>query len=147
MYNFDFEIYNPENVNNGPVFSLGQKFPLGIEGENGYKKNTLWAVRRDTVDKTFIVVHDHLGSDRWYREESLYGSEYFKDTYDVALLDKEGNIIKTFATQMPVPVNTNVLNISLSGDILTMENVDRETSKTIQKATLNIKTGKYKKVL
>ena len=48
---------------------------------------------------------------------------------------------------MPVPVNTNVLNISLSGDILTMENVDRETGKTIQKATLNIKTGKYKKIL
>jgi hypothetical protein len=65
----------------------------------------------------------------------------------VALLDKEGSIIKTFATQMPVPVNTNVLNISLSGDILTMENVDRETGKTIQKATLNIKTGKYKKIL
>ena len=147
MYNFDFEIYNPENVDNGPVFSLGQKFPLGIEGENGYKKNTLWAVRRDPVDKTFIVVHDHLGSDRWYSEESLYGSECFKDTYDVALLDKEDNIIKTFATQMSVPVNTNVLNISLSGDILTMENVDRETGKTIQKATLNIKTGKYKKVL
>lgn len=147
MYNFDFEIYNPENVNNGPVFSLGQKFPLGIEGENGYKKNTLWAVRRDPVDKTFIVVHDHLGSDRWYSEESLYGSEYFKDTYDVALLDKEGNIIKTFATQMPVPVNTNVLNISLSGDILTMENLTMDTGKTIQKATLNIKTGKYKKVL
>lgn len=147
MYNFDFEIYNPENVDNGPVFSLGQKFPLGIEGENGYKKNTLWAVRRDPVDKTFIVVHDHLGSDRWYSEESLYGSEYFKDTYDVALLDKEGNIIKTFATQMPVPVNTNVLNISLSGDVLTMENLAGDTGKTIQKATLNIKTGKYKKVL
>ncbi|MBR6609982.1 MAG: hypothetical protein IKK99_07180, partial [Oscillospiraceae bacterium] len=74
-------------------------------------------------------------------------SEYFKDTYDVALLDKEGNIIKTFATQMPVPVNTNVLNISLSGDVLTMENLAGDTGKTIQKATLNIKTGKYKKVL
>ena len=147
MYNFDFEIYNPENVDNGPVFSLGQKFPLGIEGENGYKKNTLWAVRRDPVDKTFIVVHDHLGSDRWYSEDSLYGSEYFKDTYDVALLDKEGNIIKTFATQMSVPVNTNVLNISLSGDVLTMENLAGDTGKTIQKATLNIKTGNYKKVL
>ncbi|MBR4035338.1 MAG: hypothetical protein IKJ05_01240 [Oscillospiraceae bacterium] len=146
MYNFDFEIYNPENVDNGPVFSLGQKFPLGIEGEDGYKKNTLWAVRRDPEDKTFIVVHDHLGSDRWYSEDSLSASEYFKDTYDVALLDKEGNIIESFTTEMKVPVNTNVLNIYLSGDVLTMENLTSDTGKTMQKATLNIRTGKFSKI-
>ncbi len=147
MYDYDFEVYNPQNTENGPVFNIGEKFPLGIEGEDGYRKNTLWAVRRDPVDKTFIVVHDHLGPDRWYYTAEQMDGTYFKDTYDVALLDKEGNIIKSFTTEMKVPADTKILNISLSGDILTMENVDSTTGKTIQKATLNISTGKFKKIV
>lgn len=147
MYDYDFEIYNPENIENGPVLNIGKKFPLGIEGEDGYRKNTLWAVRRDPVDKTFIVVHDHLGPDRWYYTEDRMDGNYFKDTYDVALLDKDGNIIKSFTTEMKVPANTKILNISLSGDILTMENMDSTTGKTVQKATLNISTGKFKKII
>ena len=147
MTDYDFAVYSPEDTEKGPVLNLGEKFPLGIDGPEYLKYNTLWAVRRDPVDKSFIVVYDHLHHAYLYTPPLSEDENFCADTYDIAILDKDGNLIKTFTTEMKVPANTNVLNISLSGDILTMENVDRETSKTIQKATLNIKTGKYKKVL
>lgn len=147
MTDYDFAVYSPEDTEKGPVLNLGEKFPLGIDGPEYLKYNTLWAVRRDPVDKSFVVVYDHLHHAYLYTPPLSEDENFCADTYDIAILDKEGNIIKTFATPMPVPVNTNVLNISLSGDILTMENLTRDTGKTIQKATLNIKTGKYKKVL
>lgn len=147
MTDYDFAVYSPEDTEKGPVLNLGEKFPLGIDGPEYLKYNTLWAVRRDPVDKSFIVVYDHLHHAYLYTPPLSEDENFCADTYDIAILDKDGNLIKTFTTEMKVPANTNVLNISLSGDILTMENVDREIGKTIQKATLNIKTGKYKKVL
>ena len=147
MTDYDFAIYSPEDTEKGAVFNIGEKFPLGIDGAEYLKYNTLWAVRRDPVDKTFIVVYDHLHHAAFYTPPLAEDENFCADTYDVALLDKDGNIIKTFTTEMKVPANTNVLNISLSGDVLTMENLTRDTGETIQKATLNIKTGKYKKVL
>ncbi len=147
MTDYDFAIYSPEDTEKGAVFNIGEKFPLGIDGAEYLKYNTLWAVRRDPVDKTFIVVYDHLHHAAFYTPLLAEDENFCADTYDVALLDKDGNIIKTFTTEMKVPANTNVLNISLSGDVLTMENLTRDAGETIQKATLNIKTGKYKKVL
>ena len=147
MTDYDFAVYSPEDTEKGPVLNLGEKFPLGIDGPEYLKYNTLWAVRRDPVDKSFIVVYDHLHHAYLYTPPLSEDENFCADTYDIAILDKDGNLIKTFTTEMKVPANTNVLNISLSGDILTMENLTRDTGKIIQKATLNIKTGKYKKVL
>lgn len=147
MTDYDFAVYSPEDTEKGPVLNLGEKFPLGIDGPEYLKYNTLWAVRRDPVDKSFVVVYDHLHHAYLYTPPLSEDENFCADTYDIAILDKDGNLIKTFTTEMKVPANTNVLNISLSGDILTMENLTRDTGKIIQKATLNIKTGKYKKVL
>ena len=143
MYDFDFEIFDPANPEKGPVFSIGEKYPLGIKDDEGYPINTLWAVRRDPVDKTFIVVNDHMGPHRWYLTDEMFDGIYFKDTFDVSLLDKDGNITKTFTTGMKVPSDTNILNISISGDIITMTNSSRETGEVIQQGKLNIKNGKF----
>ena len=143
MYDFDFEIFDPANPQKGPIFSIGEKYPLGIKDDEGYPINTLWAVRRDPLDKTFIVVNDHLGPHRWYLTDEMFDGIYFKDTFDVSLLDKDGNITKTFTTGMKVPRDTNILNISISGDILTMTNSSRETGEVIQQGKLNIKNGKF----
>ena len=142
MYDFDFEIFDPANPQKGPIFSIGEKYPLGINDDEG-PVNTLWAVRRDPLDKTFIVVNDHLGPHRWYLTDEMFDGVYFKDTFDVSLLDKDGNITKTFTTGMKVPRDTNILNISISGDILTMTNSSRETGEVIQQGKLNIKNGKF----
>ena len=143
MTNYDFKIFDAADTEKGYVMSLGEKFPLGVKGEDGYPHNTLWAVRRDPEDKTFIVVSDHLCHDNFYNNPVSENENYFADTYDVSLLDKEGNITKTFTTGMKVPRDTNILNISISGDTLTLTNSSRETGKVIQQGKLNIKNGKF----
>ncbi len=144
MTDYDFVIYTTDTFENGPAFSLGEKFPLGVTKEDGEKYNALHAVRRDPVDGSFIVVFDHLPDGRYYTSE--YSSKYngvFEDRYEVALLDNESNIIKTYMTQMYVAANKEPLNMYLTGDVLTLQNVDRETGEILQKGTLNIKTGKF----
>ena len=112
--------------------------------DDGEKYNALHAVRRDPVDGSFIVVFDHLPDGRWYTAE--YSDKYdgvFNDKYEVALRDKDGNIIKTYMTDMYVGANKEPLNMYLSGDLLTLQNLDRYTGQIVQKGTLNIKTGEF----
>ena len=112
--------------------------------EDGEIYNALHAARRDPVDGSFIVVFDHLPDGRWYTEQ--YSDKYegaFDDRYEVALRDKEGNIIKTYMTDMYVGANKERLDMYLSGDLLTLQNVDRYTGEIVQKGTLNIKTGEF----
>ena len=147
LTDYDFEIFNADSTADGPVFNVGKKFPLGVKKEDGYRYNNLHAARRDPVDGSFIVVFDHLNENRFYDGPiDSKNQNLFDDKYEVSLLDSDGNIVKTYMTQMPVPAGVSVLNIHLSGDVLTMENVDNESGKTLQKATLNIKTGKFTQV-
>ena len=44
---------------------------------------------------------------------------------------------------MKVPRDTKILNISISGDILTLTNSSSETGEVIQQGKLNIKNGKF----
>jgi hypothetical protein len=44
---------------------------------------------------------------------------------------------------MYVAANGHPMNMYLSGDVLTLQNVDKETGEILQKGTLNIKTGKF----
>ena len=144
LTDYDFEIYTTDAFKNGPVFSLGERFPLGVTKDDGEKYNALHAVRRDPVDGSFIVVFDHLPDSRWYTAE--YSDKYdgvFNDKYEVALRDKDGNIIKTYMTDMYVGANKEPLNMYLSGNLLTLQNLDRYTGQIVQKGTLNIKTGEF----
>ena len=147
MTAYDFKIFTTDTVENGPIFNIGEKFPLGYQKENELRYNNLHAVRRDPENGSFIVVFDHLNQNRFYDgPKNKNDQSLFDDKYEVSLLDSEGNLIKTYMTDMPVPAGVYPLDIYLSGDVLTMQNVDRETSEILQKSTLNIKTGKFTQV-
>ncbi len=147
LTDYDFEIYTAETVESGPIFNIGEKFPLGVKKEDGYRYNNLHAVRRDPADGSFIVVFDHLNENRFYDGPvDSKDSSLFDDKYEVSLLDSRGNIVKTYMTQMSVPAGSYPLNIYMTGDTLTLQNVDSETGKILQKATLNITTGKFKQL-
>ena len=144
LTDYDFKVFNADTVEKGHIFSVGEKFPLGITKDDGYKYNTLHAARRDPDDGSFIVVYDHLSNASNYdgpfdeKDGSL-----FADTYEVSLLDPAGNIVKTYRTKMPVPYGNYPLNMYLTGNLLTLQNIDGESGKILQKATLDIKTGKF----
>jgi len=97
----NFLVYDTDMDNLQPVFAMADNFPLG-ENFNGKGTNRyLVAARRNPDDFSYIAVYFDLQQSENYYDKFLNNDEdssRLKGTYNVALLDRQGRLIKSYDT-------------------------------------------------
>ncbi len=97
----NFLVYDTDMDNLQPVFAMADNFQLG-ENFNGKGTNRyLVAARRNPEDFSYIAVYFDLQQSENYNDKFLNNDEdssRLKGTYNVALLDRQGRLIKSYDT-------------------------------------------------
>ena len=144
----DFKIYTNDFKEEGPVFRLSDNFPLGsyISETVGYR--ALFAARRNPDDHSFIVLYTDIPyGDRYNDIWTDIGYVRLKSDYKVGLLDKEGNLIKSWSTGENAGFSGFYhVDMYLDGDDLHFVEWIKGPENVNIHGVVNIKTGEYKNI-
>jgi len=136
----DFVVFDRDMANTQPVFSMADNFPLGYNAVKEGVDRYLSAVRRNSDGSFYAVYYDYdwMDNDR-YTEGNVMGQ--LKATYQIAHLDKNGNMLSTYDTGVNVQCGTSPVNMYLRNGRLYLSVMYKDTDQAYVK--FNFDTAKH----
>ena len=136
----DFVGFDRDMANTQPVFSMADNFPLGYNAVKEGVDRYLSAVRRNSDGSFYAVYYDYdrMDNDR-YTEGNVMGQ--LKATYQIAHLDKNGNMLSTYDTGVNVQCGTSPVNMYLRNGRLYLSVMYKDTDQAYVK--FNFDTAKH----
>ena len=145
MDDYGMNVYNPQinMTDKTPVFTTNTNFPCGKNIYDDGTERHLFAIRRDPDKMDYIVIYGE------YIEKENYEDNYVSDlqmvhTYKVGLLDKEGNLTKSWDT------GVNIMFSRGFDDVFMIKPSENEIEFFVQYKTeerlrgrFNLETGVY----
>jgi len=139
----DFKIFDRDMENTRPVFRISDNFELGYNAVREGTDRYLCAVRRNADKSFYVVYYDYNWMDNDRYTEGNVMSE-LKATYQIALLDKDGNMISTHDTGVNVRCGSMPVNMYLSGSTLKCAVMYMDTDHALIKFDFNTNSKKIK---
>ena len=143
----EFKVFTNDMDQAGPVFEMSKNFPLGCEMKGDIYFCHLLAARRNPDDYSWIVLYNEApykeNPSDWYMDGEL-GNNFYKSTYKVGLLDKDGRLTKVYDTgEAVMTYSFRQVKMYLSaGNILNFEVVVKGKETQLH-GQLDLNTGKY----
>lgn len=137
------KVFDPETLK--VTFDLNKKFPLSYSDEG--EKTLLFSFHRDPNDFSYTVVYSKYTTGERYNshDSGAFEADY---TYQIGFLDKEGNILESFDTEVGVlSDHFGFADVSMrfSDDTITLYANIAELNKIYKIGEFNLKTHTFEK--
>lgn len=137
------KVFDPETLK--VTFDLNKKFPLSYSDEG--EKTLLFSFHRDPNDFSYTVVYSKYTTGERYNshDSGAFEADY---TYQIGFLDKEGNILESYDTEVGVlSDHFGFADVSMrfSDDTITLYANIAELNKIYKIGEFNLKTHTFEK--
>lgn len=133
------KVYSQETLE--VIFDINDNFKLGTM-ENGNDR-WLYSFRRDPDDFTYTIVYAYFSKENGYDTWEEDGYDHYYTYYRIGFLDKDGNVLESYNTSMPVcgdELGYFDVSMRFSDDAITLVAIGNTEEKITRTGVFNMKT-------